>query len=226
MGALFRWHCILSFLFLYLGAADCFGFSINSRFGTRLRVDFGIGNRISIKMDKNQSKFHLQQSNLSDVGITINEILQLKIGKSAKHFVALSASSVILYHTSASPLYYAITGILNSAISKILKKLIKQPRPPAAKKSGYGMPSSHSQSILFFATVLVLRVWLPELGIMTDTHSGYTFSTVSTSAVSVVAIIGSLVYCYYAWYDIYRLYSEYCTYELNLNLLYYTKKDD
>lgn len=56
---------------------------------------------------------------------------------------------------------YGLIGgaIINALFSKTLKKIIKQERPstdPKHAELGHGMPSSHAQSLFYFATYLAL----------------------------------------------------------------------
>ncbi|KAI9480509.1 MAG: phosphatidic acid phosphatase type 2/haloperoxidase [Benjaminiella poitrasii] len=61
----------------------------------------------------------------------------------------------ILYLRSIHAVYFTASAILTTLIAKILKRIIKQPRPVATtKKTSYGMPSSHSTAISFFSTYL------------------------------------------------------------------------
>jgi membrane-associated phospholipid phosphatase len=49
-------------------------------------------------------------------------------------------------------LAFVIAGLLvNEAANKVLKNAFKQPRPPGAALSNYGMPSSHSQFVAYLA---------------------------------------------------------------------------
>ena len=46
--------------------------------------------------------------------------------------------------------------LLNEALNLALKKQIRQPRPEGAPSDDFGMPSSHSQFMGFFAAYIVL----------------------------------------------------------------------
>lgn len=54
--------------------------------------------------------------------------------------------------------YFTLTAATTVISAKILKRIIKQARPPRAggkaKKKSYGMPSSHSAAIFFLNTYL------------------------------------------------------------------------
>ena len=76
------------------------------------------------------------------------------VGISSKFFVT-GIATLVLYGTSSwIPLYYILCSVLNGALSKGIKKIVKQPRPPQSDKTGYGMPSSHTQAFFFFVAVV------------------------------------------------------------------------
>ena len=57
------------------------------------------------------------------------------------------------------PLAFVIAGILvNEAANKVLKNAFRQPRPPGAALSNYGMPSSHSQFCAYLAVCQFMLV--------------------------------------------------------------------
>jgi len=74
----------------------------------------------------------------------------------------------VLYTRSAGVAYFSIGAVCCSLTVKVVKRVIQQPRPPPeavlrrkAKKS-YGMPSTHSATITFFATyILLAATYLP-----------------------------------------------------------------
>lgn len=55
-----------------------------------------------------------------------------------------------------------VGGIVSAIGVKIVKRLLKQPRPPGASLTDGGMPSSHAQSLFFFATFLSAHCWSTE----------------------------------------------------------------
>ena len=75
-------------------------------------------------------------------------------------FMVVSASvlSIILYPGEATVSLPA-TALINAIVGKLLKKLIDQQRPVGATgcSKTKGMPSSHANSLFFFATALTLR---------------------------------------------------------------------
>ena len=117
--------------------------------------------------------------------------LETMIGESAKHCVIGAVCTVILYVDSIVPIYYVIGGMGNAVLNKILKKIIKEPRPENSPKIGHGMPSSHAQSIYYFTTVLVSKISL----------SLYQFPPLSVAqgVMRVGGLFTVLSYSYYAW---------------------------
>mmetsp|Transcript_29620 Transcript_29620/g.28350 ORF Transcript_29620/g.28350 Transcript_29620/m.28350 type:complete len:284 (+) Transcript_29620:92-943(+) len=79
------------------------------------------------------------------------------IGESSKLVVAGIATFVLYTNNSWLPLYYILMSILNGVLSKVLKDIIKEPRPPQSSKEGYGMPSSHTQAFFFFFAVISMN---------------------------------------------------------------------
>ena len=45
-------------------------------------------------------------------------------------------------------------AVANAILSKVLKRAIKQPRPAGSTEGGYGMPSSHTQSLFYFFSIV------------------------------------------------------------------------
>ena len=79
------------------------------------------------------------------------------LGKSTKSVVTSAAITSILYSRTLKPFYYVAMGVVNAFLSKLLKQLIRQPRPTQNSNSvtEYGMPSSHAQSLFYFTTVII-----------------------------------------------------------------------
>ncbi|KAF9379679.1 hypothetical protein BGX21_002568 [Mortierella sp. AD011] len=75
---------------------------------------------------------------------------------------------------------------LNECINFILKHRVKQARPTEYLGNGYGMPSSHSQFMAYFASYMVILMY------RSDVSSG----EVSPHLVSVVVVIWSLFVIY------------------------------
>ncbi|KDQ63325.1 hypothetical protein JAAARDRAFT_53549 [Jaapia argillacea MUCL 33604] len=71
----------------------------------------------------------------------------------------------ILYTRSSGVVYFTSGAVLCSLTAKLLKRVVRQPRPlsrPEKKKASYGMPSTHSATISFYATYVTLAcAYLP-----------------------------------------------------------------
>ncbi len=61
-------------------------------------------------------------------------------------------------------MYFFLGLVASHECAKLLKKLIKQPRPIGAPLSSYGMPSDHSQFVAFTA-IYLLQVLLARQGV-------------------------------------------------------------
>jgi membrane-associated phospholipid phosphatase len=79
------------------------------------------------------------------------------IGRSAKYVVSGTVASILLLDNSVIPLYYVVIGICGALFSKVLKNILKQPRPKASPKRGYGMPSSHTSAIAYFTLLIYFK---------------------------------------------------------------------
>lgn len=76
------------------------------------------------------------------------------IGMSAKLIVSSTAAVSVLLSESWTPLYYISGALCNALLNKVIKRVLRQPRPAASKKGGYGMPSSHAYLLFYFLTVV------------------------------------------------------------------------
>lgn len=123
------------------------------------------------------------------------DFLQYYIGKTAKYFVVIVVCLFILLNDSIQPIYYVMGGVANSILSKILKTIIQQPRPKHSPKGGHGMPSSHSQSISYFATVLEWKIFSHLITLHAPLGAPHIQQTAGLMSASVVI----LAYSYYAW---------------------------
>lgn len=126
------------------------------------------------------------------------------IGITAKYVVSISSVVFIMTSNSIIPTYYILCGVINSIISKALKSIIRQSRPKESKKLGYGMPSSHAQSISFFTCVLCLKLlihgvvphWIQQPSLSSPDPSLLNPYSLAQSLTITIALI---TYSYYAW---------------------------
>ncbi|KZV77725.1 PAP2-domain-containing protein [Peniophora sp. CONT] len=77
-----------------------------------------------------------------------------------------ATAAFLLYTRSAGVAYFAAGAVSCSLSVKVVKRLIRQERPDPiyrkVKKKSYGMPSTHSASIAYFATYIPLAcAYLP-----------------------------------------------------------------
>ncbi|KAH3686032.1 hypothetical protein WICPIJ_003032 [Wickerhamomyces pijperi] len=98
------------------------------------------------------------------------------------------------------PVIMAAGQVVNDIINNVAKNHIKQVRPynfegfqASGLRSGYGMPSAHSQFMGFFATYLILRIWIQWKGLSVLRKI---ISTISLGALS-WCVMYSRVYLYY-----------------------------
>lgn len=98
------------------------------------------------------------------------------------------------------PVIIAGGQVVNDVVNNIVKNILKEQRPFLIEgfqqnglRSGYGMPSAHSQFMGFFATYFMLRVWLQWKDLTTSRK------IISTCALYGVAgcVVFSRVYLYY-----------------------------
>lgn len=78
--------------------------------------------------------------------------------------VTSSTAFLLLYTRSAGVFYFAAGATACAYTSKLVKRLIRQPRPkhPSAKQKSYGMPSTHSATITHYAVYIPLAcLYLP-----------------------------------------------------------------
>ena len=91
---------------------------------------------------------------LLETKTSLLKVFYNNIGKSAKPIVSGTAATLVVISKETAPIYYIAGGIVNAFLSKFLKNIFKQKRPlTGLYKNSYGMPSSHSQALFYFATV-------------------------------------------------------------------------
>ncbi|KAI8059134.1 phosphatidic acid phosphatase type 2/haloperoxidase [Gongronella butleri] len=73
----------------------------------------------------------------------------LSVLATAKLWFALVVFISCLYSRSLHVMYVALGAVFAAIVGKVLKRVWRQPRPHG--QAGYGMPSTHSQGIMFFA---------------------------------------------------------------------------
>ena len=79
---------------------------------------------------------------------TLSSLLETKV------FVSGATFLVLAYKRDVQSAAFLLGAVSNALFSKILKRLINASRPQGAQLSDPGMPSSHAQSLFFFAGYL------------------------------------------------------------------------
>ena len=77
---------------------------------------------------------------------------------STKWIVSGAAAGTLAYRRDLPSALCILGAVLNALLSKILKRLLRRPRPTGAPLADPGMPSSHAQSLFFFAAYLSLAM--------------------------------------------------------------------
>eukprot|EP01089_Gocevia_fonbrunei_P000571 TRINITY_DN10581_c0_g1_i1.p1 TRINITY_DN10581_c0_g1~~TRINITY_DN10581_c0_g1_i1.p1 ORF type:complete len:171 (-),score=8.15 TRINITY_DN10581_c0_g1_i1:169-681(-) len=72
--------------------------------------------------------------------------------------VMVGCAIAILYLRNVEILAFLLGAVLCNTSAKYLKKIIAQPRPVPGLKKSHGMPSSHAQSMGFFASALTWTI--------------------------------------------------------------------
>ncbi len=110
----------------------------------------------SVRAMPSNNSFSASKSDTTTPGITIPSALST-IGRSAKYVVSLIVVYILITNESPLPFYYIVAAVFTSLFGKLLKRIIKQPRPEKSPKKGFGMPSSHTGAITFFATSIFYK---------------------------------------------------------------------
>ena len=71
-----------------------------------------------------------------------------------KVVVSLAVFGTLCVRRDVTTTALILGAIVNALLSKVLKRIINASRPPGAQLADPGMPSSHAQSLFFFASYL------------------------------------------------------------------------
>jgi dolichyldiphosphatase len=74
-----------------------------------------------------------------------------------RFLVSGATLAVLVTRPEPAVVLFVAGALLNALLGKLLKRALAQPRPPRSADAGltdYGMPSSHAQSLFFFAAFL------------------------------------------------------------------------
>lgn len=82
------------------------------------------------------------------------------INGATKWVVSATIGICVLYYCHDVRAWYCLTGAIGNAFfSRGLKFIINEKRPVGARKKDPGMPSSHAQSLYYFATYATLLLY-------------------------------------------------------------------
>ena len=104
----------------------------------------------------------------SMVGLRLSELL------STKWIVSGAAASTLAYRRDLATALCITGAVVNGLLSKILKRILRRPRPSGAPLADPGMPSSHAMSLFYFATYLLLA--LTQLSTTTELNLAMSLS--------------------------------------------------
>ncbi|CAE6438295.1 unnamed protein product [Rhizoctonia solani] len=87
----------------------------------------------------------------------LNDFPHLKLLFKETQSLFISATIVLVLLTRAAGIaYFGLGVIVVCMLAKKLKRMIRQPRPVGTDKVTYGMPSTHSAAITFYAVYIIL----------------------------------------------------------------------
>jgi len=72
--------------------------------------------------------------------------------------IFISLVTLVLFRREIEALYQIAGLLLSTLLNFLLKQVIREPRPFGSVKSGYGMPSDHSQFMFFFSIYAI--IWI------------------------------------------------------------------
>ncbi|KAG8999651.1 hypothetical protein FRB93_013170 [Tulasnella sp. JGI-2019a] len=79
------------------------------------------------------------------------------LDKTQEIVIVLTAVAILYTRFSPGALYFTTGAVAASRVAKVLKLILRQQRPQNARKSWtYGMPSTHSTVIIYYATYIPL----------------------------------------------------------------------
>ncbi|CBQ68156.1 conserved hypothetical protein [Sporisorium reilianum SRZ2] len=123
--------------------------------------------------------------------------------KHTQGIVTTATAIGILYLRTSHALYFTAGSLATSFTAKGLKRVIKQPRPPGSRvKKTSGMPSTHSATISFMGTYIILSSLLlplhPSLSLSSNAAIGEAASLDGMTRVW-IAIVGAVAPVLVMW---------------------------
>jgi dolichyldiphosphatase len=135
-----------------------------------------------------------------------------KLSLAAVFFTLLPIGILVFYLSwfivtrEIEPVIMAAGQVVNDIVNNVVKNHIRQERPMKivgfqenGLRSGYGMPSAHSQFMGFFAVFLMLRIWLQWRGLTVQRKVVSSIGLIVLSA----CVVSSRVYLHYhSWIQV------------------------
>ncbi|KAG9296166.1 hypothetical protein G9A89_014758 [Geosiphon pyriformis] len=130
-----------------------------------------------------------------------------------KIWLSIVTALTFSYFRDLHVVYTILGAITTTLIAKTLKRVIRQPRPSETptktKNSNYGMPSTHSSCIMFFASYISLHIFANHLDlpavlllllILLTTALSVVWSRVELGHHTKAQVIaGMLLGCFWGW---------------------------
>ncbi|EKM82696.1 hypothetical protein AGABI1DRAFT_34460 [Agaricus bisporus var. burnettii JB137-S8] len=116
--------------------------------------------------------------------------------------ISLTAAC-ILYTRSVGVVYFAAGASTCSITVKLIKRAIRQPRPPPhvlvgrRVKASFGMPSTHSATITFFATYIAIASWCLPIHATLPDHAR--FVPIVTTPLAMTIVMSRIWLGYHTW---------------------------
>ncbi|KAG0303772.1 hypothetical protein BGZ98_006300 [Dissophora globulifera] len=103
---------------------------------------------------------------LTSLSVTHVQFLQNDIVSKLMAYITLSPlgilcgyAAIIITSRDLKPTVMFAGQIVNEVVNQVLKRLVKQARPTEYLGDGYGMPSSHSQFMAYFAVYTMILMY-------------------------------------------------------------------
>ena len=80
----------------------------------------------------------------------------LALSQMAPVFIFVGLCTVCIFRRELHLFLFLVGQLADTVLNRILKIVIKQPRPNTSSMQDYGMPSNHSEFVFFFAAYLAL----------------------------------------------------------------------
>ncbi|KAJ2772598.1 hypothetical protein IWQ57_001694 [Coemansia nantahalensis] len=103
-----------------------------------------------------------------------------------REWVLVLCAAALAYYRNAMAVFVIFGACCCAVVAKALKRILRQERPPGTngcrQRKSYGMPSSHSASVIYFATLLSV--------LLADVFG--TYVSVATAALAATGVAAAL----------------------------------